>query len=319
MLLSATTALVKAAARQAAAIPPLGPAVVGDRREPLGGRVLFITGAARGLGAELARQAHAERAQVALVGRRLEPLQALAAELGEDRAAAFPADVTDLAALKRAADGCAERFGRIDVVVANAGIAPPSDTILTIDPAAFEHTVDVDLLGQWRTMRATLPHLVNSRGHILVVASIYAFFNGAMNASYAASKAGIEQLTRAARVELAHHGATAGIAYLGFVQTALAADVFAQQSVAEARKAVPAFLTAPIPVEQAAAALIDGIQRRASRVGAPGWVLPMLAVRGIATTLMDTVLLNNSRLSAAIARAEANKDAELPSRGLRAP
>ena len=307
MLLSATTALVKAAARQAAAITPLGPAVLGDRREPLDGRVVFITGAARGLGAELARQAHAEGARVALVGRRLEPLQALAAELGEDRAAAFYADVSDLDALGRAADGCAERFGRIDVVVANAGIAPPSDTILTIDPAAFEHTVDVDLLGQWRTMRATFPHLVNSRGHILVVASIYAFSNGAMNASYAASKAGTEQLARAARVELAHHGTTAGIAYLGFVQTDLAADVFAQQSVAEARQAVPAFLTAPIPVEQAAAALLDGIERRAGRVGAPGWVLPMLAVRGVTTTLMDTVMLNNSRLSAAIARAEANK------------
>ncbi|MBV9195761.1 MAG: SDR family NAD(P)-dependent oxidoreductase [Solirubrobacterales bacterium] len=319
MLLSATTALVKAAARQAAAITPLGPAVLGDRREPLDGRVVFITGAARGLGAELARQAHAEGARVALVGRRLEPLQALAAELGEDRAAAFHADVTDLDALGRAADGCAERFGRIDVVVANAGIAPPSDTILTIDPAAFEHTVDVDLLGQWRTMRATFPHLVNSRGHILVVASIYAFFNGAMNASYAASKAGTEQLARAARVELAHHGATAGIAYLGFVQTDLAADVFAQQSVAEARQAVPAFLTAPIPVEQAAAALLDGIERRAGRVGAPGWVLPMLAVRGVTTTLIDTVMLNNSRLSAAIARAETNKDPELRPRDLRTP
>ncbi|MBV9681582.1 MAG: SDR family NAD(P)-dependent oxidoreductase, partial [Solirubrobacterales bacterium] len=54
---------------------PLGPAVLGDRREPLDGRVVFITGAARGLGAELARQAHAEGARVALVGRRLEPLQ----------------------------------------------------------------------------------------------------------------------------------------------------------------------------------------------------------------------------------------------------
>ena len=319
MLLSTTTALIKAAARQAATIPVLGPAVLGDRREPLQGRVLFITGAARGLGAELARQAHAEGAQFALVGRRLESLQALARELGEDRAAALQADVTNLDALQRAADGCAERFGRIDVVVANAGIAPPSDTILTIDPAAFEHTVDVDLLGQWRTMRATLPHLINSRGHILVVASIYAFFNGAMNASYAASKAGIEQLTRAARVELAHHGATAGIAYLGFVHTDLAADVFAQQSVAEARQAVPTFLTSPIPVQQAAAALIDGIQRRAGRVGAPGWVLPMLAVRGIATSLMDTVRLNNSRLSAAIARAETNKDPKLQSRDLSTP
>src|SRR5581483_10812457 len=100
----------------------------------------------------------------------------------------------------------------------------------------------------------------------------------------------------------------------GFVQTDLAADVFAQQSVAEARKAVPAFLTAPIPVEQAAAVLIDGVQRRAARVGAPGWVLPMLTVRGVTTTLMDAMMLNNSRLSSAIARAETDKESQLRSR-----
>src|SRR5207245_10473754 len=122
-------------------------------------------------------------------------------------------------AARWAADGTVERFGGIDVVVANAGIAPPSDTMLTIDPYAFERTVDIDLLGQWRTIRATLPAVIERQGHILVVASIYAFFNGALNASYAASKAGIEQLTRAIRVELVHHGATAGVAYLGFVET----------------------------------------------------------------------------------------------------
>jgi NAD(P)-dependent dehydrogenase (short-subunit alcohol dehydrogenase family) len=269
----------------------------------LDGKVVFVTGAARGLGAEVARQAYAKGAYVALVGRRIAPLDQLAADLG-DRAAAFEADVTDLAALERAAERTAERFGGIDVVVANAGIAPPSDTILTIDPQAFEHTVDVDLLGQWRTMRATLPHVVQRKGHILVVASIYAFFNGAMNASYAASKAGIEQLTRALRVELAHHGATAGVAYLGFVETDLAADVFAQEQVEEARKAMPALVTEAISVTDAGRSLIGGIERRAARVGAPGWVLPLLAVRGLATTVMDEYMIRNGRLSAAIRRSE---------------
>ncbi|MEO9137555.1 MAG: short-chain dehydrogenase/reductase [Jatrophihabitans sp.] len=186
----------------------------------LDGKVVFVTGAARGLGAEIARQAHERGAYVALVGRRLPGLQKLADELGE-RAAAFEADVTDLPALQRAAADAVERFGGIDVVVANAGIAPPSDSVLSIDPAEFERTVDVDLLGQWRTVRAVLPYVIERRGHVVVVSSIYAFFNGVLNASYAASKAGIEQLTRALRVELAHHGASAGVAYLGFIDTDL--------------------------------------------------------------------------------------------------
>jgi NAD(P)-dependent dehydrogenase (short-subunit alcohol dehydrogenase family) len=289
---------------------PVGGAVFGrERRLALDGRVVFVTGAARGLGAEIARQAHARGAHVAVVGRRLAPLEVLAAELG-DRAVAFEADVADLDALARAATATAERFGGIDVVVANAGIAPPSDTVLTIDPAEFERTVDVDLLGQWRTVRATLPAVIERRGHVLVVSSIYAFFNGALNASYAMSKAGIEQLTRALRVELAPHGVTAGVAYLGFIDTELAADVFAQEQAAEMRKAGPAFLTAEISREAAARAVLDGIERRASRVGAPAWVLPMLAMRGMVTTVMDEVMVHSPQLMRTIRGAEQRAAAE---------
>jgi NAD(P)-dependent dehydrogenase (short-subunit alcohol dehydrogenase family) len=255
---------------------------------------------------------------VSLVGRRLQPLERLAAELG-DRAAAFEADVTDLAALQRAAGATVDCFGGIDVVVANAGIAPPSDTMLTIDPAEFERTVDIDLLGQWRTIRATLPSVIASRGHILVVASVYAFFNGALNASYAASKAGIEQLTRALRVELSHHRATAGVAYLGFVQTDLATEVFAQEHVEEARRTIPAFFTAPMPVEQAARILVEGIERRAPRVAAPRWVLPMLALRGLATTVMDEAMIRSPRLRSAIDHAEQRRTAAPPHRATDEP
>src|ERR1700678_4259471 len=86
------------------------------------GRTVFITGAARGIGAETARRLHRKGANVALVGLEPERLEALAAELG-DRAAAFEADVTDYEALERAVAATVERFGAIDVGVANAGIA----------------------------------------------------------------------------------------------------------------------------------------------------------------------------------------------------
>ena len=303
LLHAATRGTVHAAIHTVRRVPLVGGLLGRNRGLDLDNRVVFITGAARGLGAELARQAYAHGARVALVGRGLAPLQELAAELGE-HAAAFEADVTDLAALQKAANDTVAHFGGIDVVIANAGIAPPSNSILTIDPAKFERTIDVDLLGQWRTIRATLPAVIERQGHILVVASVYAFFNGALNASYAASKAGIEQLTRAMRVELVHHGATAGVAYLGFVQTDLAADVFAQEQVAEVRATLPSFITRPIPVADAAAAVLTGVQHRAARVGAPNWVLPMLAVRGIATNVMDNVMLNSTGLTQAIDRAE---------------
>lgn len=278
--------------------------VLGRRdRLPLDGRVVFVTGAARGLGAEIARQAHAHGAYVALAGRRLEPLQKLADTLGA-RAAAFEADVTDVEALQRAADDTVATFGGIDVVVANAGIAPPDQTVAAISPDDFERTVEVDLLGQWRTARATLPALIDRQGHILFVGSIYAFFNGVLAASYAVSKAGVEQLARALRVELAPHGVTVGIAYLGFIETDLAADVFSQQHAAQVRQAVPSFLTKPITVADAAEAVLDGIQRRDARITAPVWVGPMLATRGITTRLMDTILLHNPTVAAAVSGAE---------------
>jgi NAD(P)-dependent dehydrogenase (short-subunit alcohol dehydrogenase family) len=306
MIADTMRAAARIAVRAGRHVPLAGPLLGGGERLGLDGRVVFVTGAARGLGAEVARQSYAKGAYVSLVGRRLAPLEQLAARLG-DRAAAFEADVTDFDALCRAAQGTVERFGGIDVTVANAGVAPPADTVMTIDPEAFERTVDIDLLGQWRTIRATLPSVAERHGHILVIASIYAFFNGALNASYAASKAGIEQLTRAVRVELVHHGATAGIAYLGFVETDLAVNVFKQETASEARKAVPSFFTKPISVEDAGRVLIDGIERRAARVGAPGWVLPMLAMRGMTTTLMDEAMLRNRRLSRTIDRAERAK------------
>jgi NAD(P)-dependent dehydrogenase (short-subunit alcohol dehydrogenase family) len=303
MIEDTARALTAAGLSAARALPVAGRVFGGTQRLELDGRVVFITGAARGIGAEVARQAHARGARVALVGRRLEPLQELASQLGEG-AAAFEADVRDLDAMQRAADATVARFGGIDVVVANAGVAPPSDPILTIDPEEFERTVDIDLLGQWRTVRATLPAVIERRGHILVVASIYSFVNGTLNASYAASKAGVEQLTRALRVELAHHGATAGVAYLGFVDTDLAGDAFAQEQVAEARAIAPTFVTRPIPVTQAGRTLVNGVESRAATVAAPGWIRPLLPLRGVASTLMDEFMLASPGLSRAISRAE---------------
>jgi NAD(P)-dependent dehydrogenase (short-subunit alcohol dehydrogenase family) len=311
MIEDAMGLLMRTASRLGQALPLVG-GLLGNRAElDINGRSVFVTGAARGLGAEVARRAYARGAYVALVGRRLNPLQQLAETLGE-RAAAFEADVTDVGALQRAADDTVATFGGIDVVVANAGIAPPSDTIAEISPAEFERTVEVDLLGQWRTVRATLPAVIERRGHILFVGSIYAFFNGALAAPYAVSKAGVEQLARALRVELAPRGVTTGIAYLGFIDTDLAAEVFSHPRALQARRAIPAFLTRPMPVADAATAILDGIERRAARVTAPAWVAPMLAMRGVTTAVMDDVLLHSRGVAAAVADGVETADGETP-------
>src|SRR5690349_21947630 len=113
------------------------------------GKVVLITGAARGIGAAAARACAARGATLSLVGLERDELEALASELGP-QAAAFEADVTDWGALGAAVEETVHRFGGIDAVVANAGIAS-GGPIAQADIEAFERTIEVNLLGVWRT------------------------------------------------------------------------------------------------------------------------------------------------------------------------
>src|SRR5512134_73946 len=185
----------------------------------LRGRTVFITGAARGIGAESARRLAARGANVALAGLEPEELERVARQCGAN-AAAFECDVTDWDALAAAVDGAVERFGGIDVVVANAGIAPAGMT-RSIDPRAFERTLDVNLLGVWRTVRSSLPHVIERNGYVLVIASLAAGLHGPGMSAYSASKAGAEAFANSLRVEVKRLGVDVGVAYFGFIDTDL--------------------------------------------------------------------------------------------------
>lgn len=271
-------------------------------KQSVSGKTVLITGAARGIGAETARRLHAQGANVSLVGIEPDRLAALADELG-DRAIHFHTDVTDIDALTEAANGTASRFGGIDAVIANAGIAPPTETVADIAVADFERILEVNLNGVWRTVKASLPHILDSRGHIVLVSSIYSFLNGVLNASYAMSKSGVEQLGRALRVELAPSGASAGVAYFGFIETDMAHNAFAQPAADALRKALPAFITATTTLDNAVDKLIESIEYRSSRVTTPRWVAPALVARG-PLSLLDNQFARTPRLRAAVRVAE---------------
>lgn len=224
--------------------------------------------------------------------------------IGSDRAIGLRADVTDRVAVSEAVAATVERFGGLDLLIANAGISPPTGTMLTVDLDAFERTVRVDLDGVWHTVRAGLPHIVERQGYVLVVASLYACFNGVLASPYAISKAGVEQLGRALRVELAPHGASAGVAYFGFIDTEMVREAFGRPETASLREAFPGWLTKAVPVGRAGAAMVRGIERRSARVSAPWWVAWTLALRGLLPAL-DSRLVGDERVAAAIREAEA--------------
>ena len=105
--------------------------------------------------------------------------------------------------MQRAVARTVERFGGLDVIVANAGIVSRVATVRATPEESFERVLEVNLMGTCRTVNAALPEIIRREGHVVLVSSIYAFMNGVGTAPYAMSKAAVEQLGRALRVELA--------------------------------------------------------------------------------------------------------------------
>ncbi|MDQ3997341.1 MAG: short-chain dehydrogenase/reductase [Gemmatimonadota bacterium] len=252
------------------------------------GKVALVTGAARGIGLEIGRSLHARGASVALVDLDAEATEAAAASIGSGRVIGLGADVTDWDAIGGAVDTTVERFGGLDICVANAGIAPDAATVRVMEPEVFERVLDVNLLGTWRTVRSALPQVVARRGQVVIVSSIYAFQNGVFVAPYAASKAAVEQFGRALRVELAPHGASATVVYFGFVATEMVKRGFEADPLAERyEELIPAFMRRRMPARDAGEVVARGIERRAARVTAPRFWAAWGALRGILGPAVD--------------------------------
>jgi NAD(P)-dependent dehydrogenase (short-subunit alcohol dehydrogenase family) len=272
-----------------------------SERYEIAGKVVLVTGAARGIGAEAARQLYGRGAQLSLVGLEPEELERRAEELGS-RAAWFEADVTDWDALANAVDATVERFGGIDVVIANAGIAPIG-TVATIDPAAFERTIEVNLLGVWRTVRTVLPHVVERRGYVLPIASAAAALHLPLMAHYAATKAGVEAFSDSLRGELTHTGTKVGVAYFSFIDTDMVRVSLEDSAAKRLRDNTPGPFKAIAPLPAAGRAIVRGVERRARQVYAPRWVPAVLALRGVLQPILEKQ--NRDAIEEAVREAEA--------------
>ena len=266
----------------------------------LAGQVVVVTGAARGIGALVARRLAARGARVALLG--LEPggLAEVSARCGP-HSRWWEADVTDEPALAAVAAAVSDTYGRIDAVVANAGIAIGGPFIHS-DASAFARVIEVNLLGSVATARAFLPALIDSKGYLLQVASLAALTPGPMMAAYCASKSGVEAFADALRGEVAHHGVQVGVAYLSWTDTDMVRGADENPALREMRAGLPFPMGRTSPVEPAAEALVRGISRRAPRVYGQRWLPPMQLVRGL--------------LPVAVARFAARTMPELESRWL---
>lgn len=268
------------------------------------GKVAFVTGGAKGIGYEVARLLHARGASVALVDLDREEIERAAGAIGTDRTLPLTADVTDPKAVEGAVAATVDRFGGLDLPVANAGIAPQPSTMLAGDPAAFQRVLDVNLTGVWHTVRLSLPQVVARRGHVVVVASVYAFMNGVLATPYAMSKAAVEQLGRALRVELTHHGASATVAYFGFVDTKMVQDAFTNPVGQHMEEVLPSFISRRITAATAGKAIVRGIERRAPRVVSPrGWIA-YSRLRGLVNPILDARMERDEQIQSVVREAD---------------
>jgi NAD(P)-dependent dehydrogenase (short-subunit alcohol dehydrogenase family) len=249
------------------------------------GRVVLVTGASRGIGAALSRRLAERGARVALAGLEPEELRRLERECGGE-ASSWEVDVTDWDQLRRAVAGVVDRYGSIDVVVANAGIAT-AGLVRSIDPEAFERVVEVDLLGVWRTVRTCLPHLLASRGYCLVVSSMAAAVHLPGMASYNAAKAGVEAFANTLRAEVGPLGVGVGVAHPTWIATDLVAGADADPVFGPARRRLPAPMTRTYPVSLAADRLEAGIARRARTIHVPRSMLAVKLARAFLPPLVE--------------------------------
>jgi NAD(P)-dependent dehydrogenase (short-subunit alcohol dehydrogenase family) len=246
-------------------------------RYDLSGKVALITGGARGIGLGTAQALTKRGAKVVIVDLDQGAVDRAAAEVAPD-ALGIAADVTDRGAMQQAVATTVERFGGLDIVDANAGIASRGATFRAQSGEAFERVLDVNLMGVYRTVDAALPEIIRRKGHIVVISSVYAFVNGAGELAYAMAKAAVEQFGRGLRMELAQHGASATVAYFGFIDTPMVqqmldADPIGDRLVAQ----LPRPLRKRVSPAEAGEAVARGIERRAPRVILPRrWALVSL-------------------------------------------
>ncbi|MGW9495867.1 SDR family oxidoreductase [Streptomyces prasinus] len=245
---------------------------------PLYGRTAVVTGAARGLGAAMARDLADRGARVALLGREESTLARVRDSLPAGASACWEVDVTDDRGMARAAAEIRARLGPPSVVVANAGVAE-GGPFAESDPTSWRRVVEVNLIGSAVTARTFLGELFETRGYFLQVASLASIGTAPMMSAYCASKAGVESFAHALQAEVAHRRVGVGIAYINWTDTDMIRDADAYAVLRELRGHMPPPARKVYPVAYVAGRLVTAIERRRPSVYVPRWLRSAQLVR----------------------------------------
>lgn len=262
-------------------------------------RVIAITGATGGLGRAAAIALRGKGAKLVLLDLDRDSLNALAIDLGGPGVAAgWVADARSLQSLEAALKDAAGHFGGIDVVIAGAGIGSP-ESLESMEPAAFDRVVDINLNGVWRTFRAALPYVKARQGYLLAISSMAAFVHSPLNAHYTASKAGVWALCDSIRLELKPQGVGVGSLHPTFFQTPMMEAVIDHPCSAlvwNSHRGIWKF----VALDQVVASLVDCIERRRDLVTVPSSNGMVAKTCGLLRRLIERIGFEPSKVAEAV-------------------
>lgn len=213
--------------------------------------VAVITGASSGIGAQLARELHHQGYKVFALARRLEKLSQLQKELGSEAFDFCQADVTDESSLRMARDRALQRFKKIDMVIANAGIGV-TGPFESLHNADFTRQFQTNIFGVLNTIRVFLPALKSTRGHLGVVGSVAGIVSSPFDSPYSMSKSAIRALCDTLSMEFANCGV--GVTHIapGFVESEI--------RLKNGKDPIPSWLV--VPTERAARSIVRALAKR---------------------------------------------------------
>ena len=190
----------------------------------LEGKCALITGASGGIGGSIARALYGQGAKVALSGTRIDPLKALADDLG-DRAFIVPCNLSDVDAVKALPQKASEEMGGIDILVNNAGITK-DNLFMRMSDDDWHQVIEINLTSTMHLMKSVMRTMMKKRfGRIINITSIVGVTGNAGQVNYAASKAGMIGMTKSFAQEIATRGITANCIAPGFIETAMTAEL----------------------------------------------------------------------------------------------
>jgi short-subunit dehydrogenase len=263
---------------------------LGGHRQRFAGNAVFITGASSGIGAALAREFAGEGADVALVARRVDRLEALASEIGKTgrRAVVIACDVTRDGDLERAAGQARAALGKLDVVVANAGFGV-TGKLETLSLDDYRRQLETNVFGVLRTVYATLDDLKKTRGRLVLIGSVSGHVAVPGSSAYSMSKFAVRGLAASLGHELAPYGVAVTLISPGFVESEISqVDNRGAWRPQAPRRPIPASLVMATPT--AARKIVSAVARRRREVVITGFGKAAVVLQRHAPWLLAAVI-----------------------------